>query len=418
MARKFYEWLQSSQFRIASQGRQKILQGKKVPDHWCGPSLLGHFLRFRPFDGDKGKPMSDFTVALQRLHQLSLNHDTWLATKPKTHRQCLQFLIFPSIILAARFAYGGYRMKRWTKQQWNLVKWMIRDQSTWPERMPSFWKDSHFEYTPWIETTPDIGKERPEDWDAFEITPPDYPCDWAAYIWDTPSGIQAELALALVAASESTVEGAESSVQVPCHDNKDDTNTDLKEGEEDDAVQTNPNPPAHSQEEAIKYDKWKEITHRLVQPELLSGADTAALFYTTLRSLVDISAKSKVKAQTRSDELVKKEETINRLLRKLQAEKEELQQEVHRSRQKHEDCDMMIGKIKEEIVKRDCAKWPGKRQRLDENDDGAQDAGSGRKRECRDDNSDGVQDGGSHRERQRLSLDDEGDCYQNAGSRR
>ncbi|KAM7216829.1 hypothetical protein V8F06_007806 [Rhypophila decipiens] len=390
--------------------------------------------------------MSDFTVALQRLHQLSLNHDTWLAATPKTHQQCLRFLINPSIILAARCAYGGSRLKRWTNQQWKLVKWMIRDQSTWPERMPSFWKESHFESTPWIEQhliservheypvpegimTQDIdawlGRPgRPEDWDAFEITPPDYPCDWAAYIRDTPPWIKAELALALVAASESTtVEGAESSVQVPCHDNKDDTNTDLKEGEEDDAVQANHNPPAHSQEEAIKYDKWKEITHRLVQPELLSGADTAA-FYTTLQSLVDISAKSKVKAQTRSEELVKKEKAINRLLRKLRAENEALQQTIDRSRQNHEDCDVMIGKIKEEmIVKRDCARWPGKRERLDENGDSVHDSGSHRKRQRmeenndggqyagsgRDDNSDGVQDGGSHCKRQRLSLDGDGD---------
>ncbi|KAM7200769.1 hypothetical protein V8F33_003700 [Rhypophila sp. PSN 637] len=418
----------------------RVYKGKKVPEHISGPSLVRHFLRFRPFDGDKGKPMSDFTITLQRLYQLSLNHDNWLAATPKTFRQCLPFLISPSILLAARCAYGGSRMKRWASA-WKLVKWMLQDQSTWSDRLPPFWKDSHFESAPWIDQhlvseksleypvpegimAQDIDAwlghpGRPKDWDAFEITQPDYPYDWAAYIRETPSWIQAELALALIAASESTAVEAEGpSVQVPCQDNKDDTNPDLKEDEEDDSGPTNLNSPARCSEEAIKHAKWKKLTHKLVVPELLSAVDIAG-FYTTLKSLVEISAQSKAKAQTRSEELVKKEEAINRLLSKLQAEKEELQQAIDRSRQKHEDCEMVIGKIKEEIVKRDCAKWPGKRQRLDDIADGVQEDGSHRKRQCREDSSDDVQDGGSHRKRQRLSLDDNGaDNEQKAGSSR
>ncbi|KAM7217239.1 hypothetical protein V8F06_007422 [Rhypophila decipiens] len=75
----------------------------------------------------------------------------------------------------------------------------------------------------------------------------------------------------------------------------------------DDSVQNKPNPPAHGPEGAKKDAKWKEIKQSLGEPRLLSTINIADV-YTTLNHLVDISAKAKVKAQTMSEELKKKEE--------------------------------------------------------------------------------------------------------------
>ncbi|KAM7200768.1 hypothetical protein V8F33_003699 [Rhypophila sp. PSN 637] len=331
----------------------KIYKGQKVPEHIRGPALIRHFFTFDVLSNNKDvAAVVRFTEHLKTLYELSQSHETWLAASDQGSTTRLTY-VSPAYVLAAMCAFGG-AIPPPCKQYWHFYEWMLHDSSSWPARMPAFWKHSKFDNANWVQshfgpeswfrvTVPKVFKELEldawlgpgrrkrdtVDWRGSDYGhSPEYHQDWETILRDPESTIKPP---AWIKEAVNSSGGTYANSR---------TSTSANSGGRLEAALS----------QAMEKGAWQEAIElakrRLREIERSYdeiSPDNLAALPQMLTNLVDLSLTPIMK--TGGDALAEQLEKKKRAIAVLVAERDKIEQSIASLRQGQQDCQITIAKI-------------------------------------------------------------------------
>ncbi|KAM7216828.1 hypothetical protein V8F06_007805 [Rhypophila decipiens] len=299
--------------------------------------------------------------------------------------------ISPAYVLAAMCAFRG-AIPPPCEQYWHFYEWMLHDSSSWPNRMPAFWKHSKFDNANWIQshfgpeswfrvTVPKLFKELEVDawldpgrrkrdtvdWRGSDYGHyPEYHQNWEAILRDSESTIKPPVWIkAAVNSSGGTYDNTRFTFEDSIQTDRDDSESGLLD---DDAPKPEVLSPSHGTvlairtptpalsggrlrqalSEALGKGAWQEVIElakRRVREIERSydeiSPDNLAAMPQMLTNLFELTQIMKAGGDALAEELEEKKRAITVLV----AERDKIEQSIASSRQGQQDCQTTVGKI-------------------------------------------------------------------------